>query len=441
MPIWRDKRLVSSDMDIVLLGLNHKTAPVEIREKLSVPQQAIGARLRQLLAAGEITEAMIVSTCNRVELLAAGKGLHHCIRTMKEALQGDGATAEDWPYDPYTYILVGEDAVEHLFRVASSLDSMVVGEPQILGQVKDAYRIAVANKACGPVLNRLLHAAFRVAKRIRTETEIGRRAVSVSYAAVELARSIFGSLESRILLLIGAGEMVELACRHFSNHGMRRILVTNRTAWRAQELAEQFRGEAVPFELFRKRLVDADIVLTCTGASRYLVDKEDVKQALRLRRNRAMFFIDIAVPRDVDPAVNDLPNAYVYDIDDLQSVVDRNLGHREEQIARAEEIIKAELAQVRRWTRSQEVMPTVRALMKKAEEIRSRELERTLPRLRDMGEGDKRLLELMTKAIVNKMLHDPLIKLKREAGSENQRIFLDAVRELFGIGEDSEREG
>lgn len=427
-------------MDIVLLGLNHKTAPVEIREKFSIPVEAIGARLRQLLASEEITEAMIVSTCNRVEVLVSGKGLHNCIKTMKEALLGDGARAEDWSYDPYTYALVGEDAVEHLFRVASSLDSMVIGEPQILGQIKDAYRIAVANRACGPVLNRLLHTAFRVAKRIRTETEIGRRAVSVSHAAVELARSIFGSLDSRTLLLIGAGEMVELACRHFSSHGMRRILVTNRTSSRAQELAAQFRGEAVPFDLFRKRLVDADIVLSCTGASHYLVDKEDVKQALRLRRNRAMFFIDIAVPRDVDPSVNELPNAYVYDIDDLQSVVDQNLGHRKEQIARAEEIIQGELVQVRRWTRSQQIMPTVRALIEKAEEIRSRELDRTLPRLRDIQEDDKRLLELMTKAIVNKILHDPLIKLKREAGSENQRIFLDVVRELFGIGEESDFE-
>ncbi len=428
-------------MDIVLLGLNHKTAPVEIRERFSIPEEAIGPRLSQLLATGEIAEAMILSTCNRVEVLAATKRLHNCMKTIKEALQADGARAGDWSYDAYTYALVGENAVEHLFRVASGLDSMVIGEPQILGQIKDAYRIAVANKACGPVLNRLLHTAFRVAKRIRTETEIGRRAVSVSYAAVELARSIFGSLENRTLLLIGAGEMVELACRHFSNHGMKRILVTNRTPSRARELAAQFRAEPVPFDSFRKRLVDADIVLSCTGASSYLVDKEDVRQALRLRKNRAMFFIDIAVPRDVDPAVNELPNAYVYDIDDLQSVVDRNLGHRKEEMARAEEIIRGELAQVRRWTRSQQIMPIVRALMQKAEEIRSRELERTLSRLRDVQEDDRRLLELMTKAIVNKMLHDPLIKLKRETGSENERIFLDVVRELFGIGQESDSEG
>lgn len=428
-------------MDIVLLGLNHKTAPVEIREKLSISEEAIGPRLKRLLATEGITEAMIVSTCNRVEVLAAAKHVHQCVKAIKEVLQGDGARAEDWSFDPHTYALVGEDAVEHLFRVASSLDSMVIGEPQILGQIKEAYRIAVANKACGPVLNRLLHTTFRVAKRIRTETDIGRRAVSVSYAAVELARSIFGSLESRTLLLIGAGEMVELACRYFSNHGMKKILVTNRTASRAQELAAQFRGEAVPFELFHKRLVDADIILSCTGSSRYLVDREDVKQALRLRRNRSMFFIDIAVPRDVDPSVNELPNAYVYDIDDLQSVVDRNLGQREEELARAQEIIRAELAQVRRWTRSQQIMPTVKALMQKAEQIRSRELQRTLPRLRDIREDDKRILDLMTKAIVNKMLHDPLSKLKRETGSEKQGIFLDVVRELFGIGQESDPEG
>jgi|YNPNPStandDraft_1061719.scaffolds.fasta_scaffold00234_15 glutamyl-tRNA reductase len=424
-------------MNIVLFGLNHKTAPVEIRERLSIPGDETGARLSQLLAAPEIDEAMILSTCNRVELLACANHIDGSIEAMKEVLQRGRGRAQAWPYDGYCYALVGEEAVAHLFRVASSLDSMVIGEPQILGQIKEAYRVALANKACGPVLNRLLHTAFRVAKRIRTETGIGKRAVSVSYAALELAKSIFGSLQSKTLLLIGAGEMIELACRHFSEQGMRRILVTNRTASRAQELAAQFGGEAVPFELFRKRLTDADIILSCTGAGHYVLDREDVRQALRLRKNRAMFLIDIAVPRDVDPSVNQLTNAYLYDIDDLQAVVDRNLGQRKEEIGRAEEIIQHEIAQFRRWSRSQQIMPVVRALVRKAEEIRSAELAKTLPRLGGLQEDERRSIEVMTRAVVNKILHDPLTRLKREAASGNQRIFMDVVRELFGLEEDS----
>jgi glutamyl-tRNA reductase len=333
-------------------------------------------------------------------------------------------------------VLVDREAVRHLFEVASSIDSMVVGEPQVLGQVKDAYRISTECKTSGPLLNRVLHQTFRVSKRVRSETLIGRHAVSVSYAAVELARNIFESFEDKSVLLVGAGEMVELAVKHFVERGAGRTLISNRTLSRAQALAWEFRGEAVPFESLSERLAEADIVLTCTGSQEPVIRAEDVKGALRRRKNRPMFFIDIAVPRDVDARVNDIENAYLYDIDDLQRVVAENRDQREGEIEKARAIIDGEVSRFLTWYQSLEVEPTIKAMRQKAEDMRRAEVQKTLARFPGLGEKERDSVEAMTRTLVNKILHHPVTTLKRESGKDGSGVYVGMVRDLFGLEEE-----
>jgi glutamyl-tRNA reductase len=419
-------------MNVILVGLNHKTAPIEIRERISISEDHIGESLHQLLEFSEIKEAMILSTCNRVEVLLHGTHVHRVVDVVKD-LFSDNDNLERSEINKYLYAFVDNEAVDHLFRVTSSLDAMVVGEPQILGQVKDAYRTAVDCRTCGPILNKLLHYAFRVAKRVRTETGIARNAVSVSYAAVALARNIFESLAEKAVFLIGAGEMIELAARHFVEQGVSRILITNRTYSRAELLAVEFGGEAIPFEDFRKRLTEVDIILSCTGAQAHIIDAEDVKRTLKLRKNRSMFFIDIAVPRDVDPEVNQLENAYLYDIDDLQNIVDSNIAQRKNEIAKANRIIEREVKKFSAWVQSLEVTPTIKGLREMAENVRRQELMKTLRQLKHLNEDDQESLESMSRAIVNKILHPAITQIKREGGVNGQKIYVDLARKLFGL--------
>ena len=418
-------------MDILVVGINHHTAPVEVRERLAFADEELPAALETLMAEDSLREAMILSTCNRVEVWAAAEAP----AAVREVLANHLAKARG--VDPETlrpllYAREGLEAVAHLFRVAASLDSMVVGEPQILGQVKAAYAQAHAAGAAGPLLSRAVHAAFRAAKRIRTETAIARSAVSVSYAAVELARKIFGDLGGKAVLLLGAGEMSELAARHFRDRGIARLLVANRTPGRAEELARQIGGEALPSLEAALHNAEADIVLCSTAAPGYLVTRVDAQRLLAARRHRPVFFIDIAVPRNVEPSVNELDGAYLYDIDDLQAVVESNRKEREREAERAEALVLEELDRFAGRLADRAAVPTIRSLRERVEEIRQEELARTLGRLKEASPETRAAVEALSASLVNKILHTPIQRLKLERGEG--RRFRELVRDLFDLG-------
>ncbi|MDA8122483.1 MAG: glutamyl-tRNA reductase [Deltaproteobacteria bacterium] len=420
---------------IVIVGLNHRTAPVEIRERLAFPAEAIGHALRGLIGRGEVAEGVILSTCNRVEVCVlageAGKGA----AAVKDFLSGHhGIPMEE--LNGYLYHYDGEEAVKHLFRVSSSLDSMVLGEPQILGQVKDAYGYATEFRAIGPILDKFFNKAFSVAKRVRTETKVASSAVSVSYAAVELAKKIFGNLKDKTVMLIGAGEMCELAARHLLSAGVKGILVTNRTFERAVKLAEEFKGTAVRYEEILSHLKMADIILSSTGAPHFILKRGDVEEVIRIRKNRPMFFIDMAVPRDIDPDANQIDNVYVYDIDDLNNVIETNIEERQREAARAEEIVRAEVRGFFRWLEAQQVTPTIVMLRKKFEEIRNAEVAKALSALGTDDPKTKKVVESLASAILNKVLHPPVSALKRDVDGRDVTEMVATVRELFDLPED-----
>lgn len=419
-------------MHIVIVGLSHKTAPVEIREKLAFAPAAMERPLRKLLELPPIAEGLIVSTCNRVELCAASKEPEAAMAAMRRFLADYHEIYLDEISD-HLYGYQGEDAIRHLFRVASSLDSMVLGEPQILGQIKTAYGYASEYKTAGLILNRFLHKAFSVAKRVRTETAIASNAVSVSFAAVELARKIFDQLDNKAVMIIGAGEMCELAARHFVTNGVSKVLVTNRTFERAEKLAAEFQGKAVPFEYFVEHLAETDIVLTSTGAPNFILGQRQMEEVLKRRKNRPMFLIDIAVPRDIDPKVNDLDNAYLYDVDDLQGVVQANLKERKKEASKAEAIVEQEIGQFHQWLANLEVKPTIIALRRKLEEIRQQEVEKTFGNLKDLSDKERKSIEAMANAIINKILHQPTAILKQSQNDTSGEDYVDAIRTLFDL--------
>jgi len=419
-------------MHIVVVGLSHHTAPVEIRERLAFAPTAMEKPLRQMMALPAVAEALIVSTCNRVELYAATKDPDTATAALRRFLADyHGVVLEE--VEQHLYDNQGEEAIRHLFRVASSLDSMIIGEPQILGQIKTAYGYAVEFKTAGLILNRFLHKAFSVAKRVRTETGIASSAVSVSFAAVELARKIFDRLDDKAVMIIGAGEMCELAARHFVSNGVTKVLVTNRTLERAERLAAEFQGRAVPFEEFTDHLAQVDIILTSTGAPTFILGHRQMEDVLRRRKHRPMFLIDIAVPRDVDPKVNTLDNVYLYDVDDLQGVVQANLKERQKEAHRAEAIVGEEIGQFHLWLANLEVKPTIVALRKRLEEISAQELAKTFGNLKDLTDQQRRGIEAMANAIVNKILHRPTMVLKRTQHGSSGEDYIDAVRELFEL--------
>ena len=428
-------------MNVFIVGLSHKPAPVEIREKVAFPPTAMEKPLHALVDLPDINEGLIVSTCNRVELYVVSRNPDAAEQHVRRFLANwHNLDAEE--LDKHLYAYQGEEAIRHIYRVSASLDSMVIGEPQILGQIKTAYGYATEFKTSGIILNRLLHKAFSVSKRLRTETELASNAVSVSFAAVELARKIFDTLEDKTVLLIGAGEMCELAARHFVSSGVSRVLVTNRTFERAEKLAEEFQGRAIHFEDFANQLDQVDIVLTSTGAPDYILGRKQVEETLRKRRNRPMFFIDIAVPRDIDPGVNDVANVYLYDVDDLQGVVQANLKQRHKEAKKAEAIIDEEIGQFYKWLSELDIVPTIVALRKQFEEVRQQELEKTLSRNSAFGESERKALEGLTSAIINKLLHSPIAVLKRSQNDAAGDTYVDAVRTLFELpapgGEDDE---
>lgn len=422
-------------MEIVLIGLSHKTAPVEIREKFCIPREKVKEFLGQLAGVPGVREGMVLSTCNRLEVLGVVESVENETVRIEDMLAGIAEISAK-ELNPYLYLRTGEEAVKHLFRVTSSLDSMVLGEPQILGQVKEAYSQAVESKVSGLILNKLFHRSFFVAKRVRTETKIASQAVSVSFAAVELAKKILGNLEGKRAMLIGAGEMSELAARHLVNQGVREILVTNRTHQRALDLAQAFQGQAVPFEDFPRQLKNVDIVLSSTGSTQYIIRREQLTEVIRARKNRPMFFIDIAVPRDVDPAINEIANVYVYDIDDLQGLVEFNKEERKKQVQQAEEIVAQGVGAFNGWLRSLEVVPTILALRNRMEEIRKGEVDKALSLFKNASDDERKALDLLTNSIINKILHHPISLLKHQESRDHGKIYVEMTRKIFRLDEE-----
>lgn len=423
-------------MELLVIGLNHNTAPIAIRECLAFPEDNLEEALSKVHALSSIKENMIVSTCNRVEIYAATREAERAIHDLKDFLsQYHGLPLKE--FDRSLYVHIGEEAVRHIFRVASSLDSMVVGEPQILGQIKEAYDRAQQSKTSGLILHRLLHRAFHVAKRVRTETKIAISAVSVSSVAVELAKKIFGTLEKKTVLLMGAGEMCELAARHLVSGGAEKILVTNRTDERAVALAQRFKGEAIPFEEMVQGLRKTDIVISATNSPGYLMSHDQITKVMRDRKQRPIFFIDIADPRDIEPKVGDIENVYLYNIDDLQKVAHENIKDREKEAQKAEAIVEDEVLKFVNWYHSLDVTPTIVALRKKFEEIRKKELEKTLSLHPDLSDKEKKSLEALTSSIINKILHAPITLLKRTDEEAMSDLYLDTLHTLFGLPEKS----
>ena len=415
-------------MTLALIGVNYKTAPIELRERIAISREDLPETTRALAAVPGVAECMIVSTCNRVEILAALEG---------QPVDLPGFLHRQFGLDPallapHIYQHHDQDAVRHLFRVAASLDSMVVGEPQILGQVKEAFTVARASGTVGAHLEHLLQSAFAAAKRVRTETEIGSNSVSIASVAVELARKIFGSLNGRTVFLVGAGKMSELAARHLVQQGAGTILVTNRTQERARLLAEPFKGRVIPFEQLYEAASEADIVISSTGAPHPIFRREHCQAFMHRRRNRPMFFIDIAVPRDVDPAVNQLEGIFVYDIDDLQAVAASHMAERSRQAGDAEALIAAEVARFHERQRTVNVAPAIVALQHQAEEIRQAEMRRMQAKLGTLSAEQAAAVEALTRGIVNKFLH-PHMQALKQAARENDSARVEALCDSWSL--------
>lgn len=426
-------------MNLIIVGLSHKTAPIEIREKLSFPAQTIGEPLNRFCQLDGINEGVILSTCNRVEIFAVTRDIENGLWQTKKFLSDYHNIPLD-KLDEHLYTYTSEDAVKHLFKVATGLDSMVLGEPQILGQVKEAYGYALLHRTTGIIMHKLFHKTFSVAKRIRTETKIGSNAVSISYAAVELAKKIFGTLEGKSVMLIGAGEMAELAATHLISNGVQKILVSNRTYEKAIELAKAFNGTAIMFREFTHYLKEVDIIIASTAAPKFIITPEQVEGVINERKNRSMFFIDISVPRNIDPLINNIPNIYLYNIDDLQGVVEANLKERSKEAKAAEIIIDEERDSFYKWVKSLDVVPTIAALKKKLENIRKTELDKALSVTTNLQEKDIKIIDAMTKAIINKIAHDPVIHLKKEANKVEGDFYIEAARKLFDLDTEAEKE-
>jgi len=419
--------------DIVLMGLNHKTAPVELRECVAFSKDEISAALVELRDYHAIEEVIFISTCNRVEVLMASENVEDAVNITTDYLSHRKKIPSRTELEKSLYVHKGDEAVRHIFRVASSLDSMMIGEPQILGQIKDAYLKAVSKKASGVILNRLLHRTFFVAKRVRTETGIGDHAVSISYAAIELGRKIFGSLEGKKVLLIGAGEMAELAVEHLIRNRVGKIHVANRTFERGLEMAGRFRGEAIRFDEIPGLLQHVDIIISSTGSPDFVVRHEQVKRVVRKRKNRPIFFIDIAVPRDIDPRINRIGNSYVYDIDDLKGVIEDNIEDRNREALKGARIVDESVIQFRHWFDSLDVVPTIVALRSKMNGIASAEMKKTFQSLNHLSDQDCRAIERMTQALINKFMHDPTLCLKNNHFHGDRSVLLDTARKLFKL--------
>jgi len=418
-------------MRFSITGVNHKSAPVEVRERLAFDEPSIAAALLDLKSRPGFCEGMILSTCNRVEVALTCEDAT-ALLAVDEFLADTRHVARDW-VTPYLYRYEDGDAIRHLFRVASSLDSMVVGEPQILGQLKSAYALAKEHGAVSGFLDTLLTRAFNVAKRVRSETEIGANAVSVSYAAVELARDIFGTLDDKKVMIVGAGKMSELAARHLRRSGATHIFVTNRTHERAVEMAQVFDGKIIEYTKLMAFLPEVDIVITSSGAPHYILTRDEMKKVIDARRNRPMFLIDIAVPRNIEPSVNKLDNVFLYDIDDLQKVVDTNLVGRMESAEEAEAIIREEVERMMARLKTREVVPTIVSLQEQLEKLRIGELTRMRGKFGALTPEQEEALIALTKGIINKIAHGPISELRRQANEPDGHQIVLAIRKVFRL--------
>jgi glutamyl-tRNA reductase len=421
--------------EIVIVGLNHRSAPIEVRESVAFENAYLRDALARLQGYPSIDEGVILSTCNRVEVVAAAADRREAFSDITGFLSEQKAHRQLGPIEEHIYCYHGADAVRHLFRVAASLDSMVVGEPQILGQLKAYYERAQQAGTVGTILHRLFHRSFSVAKRVRTETGVGSGAVSVSSVAVDFAKRIFDRFDDKTVMLIGAGKMGDLMARHLQSHGVRSLMVTNRTFERAVELAERIHGNPIRFEDFPQYLKMADLVIGCAGASEVLVDAAQVDKVLRERKQRAMFFIDVGDRRNFDAKINDLDNVYLYNIDDLKSVADENLQGRSHEADKAEGIVQDEVQSFVRWIGSLEQVPTITALRQRFDDIRRGELEKSLGgSLKDLSDQQRAALEDMTTAMINKMLHGPIAQLKNNRDDDNEAtLYVAALKKLFDL--------
>lgn len=424
-------------MELLVLGLSHKTAPVAVREKFALPEDAVPQAAERARGVPGCKESFLVSTCNRVELYAACENagaLEDALGTVMAEVGG----ANPGVVRPHLYAHSGPQAIRHLFRVAASLDSLVVGESQILGQLKAAYESCRQGGQTGPVLHRAMERAFTVAKRVRSETGIGRSAVSVSSVAADLASQIFGNLNTCTVLLVGAGKMGELAARHFKTHGARELLVANRNFDRARALAESLGGHPRSLEELETLLAQAEVVVTSTGAPHYIITAAMVKRALKVRKYRPIFFIDIAVPRNIEPAINTLDNVYLYDVDDLSTIANENLAGRKREAEAAERLVEDEAARFLKDLAGSSVTPTLQALRKRADELKAVELERALKKLGDLDEKQRKSIEMLADGVVNKLLHEVFMGLKEAARDDRGEEVASTVRRLFKLEEPNE---
>ncbi len=416
-----------------LVGLSHHSAPIELRERLAVAEGDAGTEGKKVLESVGFDECALLSTCNRVEVVGYGNPTRIAAPAVADILASEhGVAAGD--VRAHLYVHEDRDAARHLFRVASSLDSMVVGEPQILGQLKASYEAAVRAGTAGSVLHRVFHKSFSVAKRVRSETGIGGRGVSVSSVAVDLATQIFETLGEKTALVIGAGKMAELTARHFRARGIGGLMFANRTFDRAVELAREFNGTPVAFDDLARYLPIADVIIGSAAAGEFLLRAETVQEAIRERNYRPTFLIDLGVPRNFEPRINDLPNVYLYDIDDLEGVIGENREQRSREAARAEEIVTLEVETFWRWFQNLEAVPTIVRLRGRAEDICRHEVARTLGAMASLKDEDKRAIEAMAQSIVNKLLHEPISRLRR--GEDPNAEELIVARRLFGLDED-----
>ncbi|MTV47476.1 glutamyl-tRNA reductase [Heliobacillus mobilis] len=419
-------------MFIFVVGLNHKSAPVEIREQLSFPEHILESSLHRLKSEPGIEGCAILSTCNRTEIYAATTDLEKGQAAVKRFFSNSGPLqVDDFANSIYTHTLY--DAIRHLFRVSAGLDSMVLGETQILGQVRRAYQAACDYGTSNGIINTWFQQAITVGKRVRTETGIDQHAVSISYTAVELARQVFDSLEGRTALILGAGKMSELTLTHLIANGVTTVLVANRTRERADELARKCGGKAVSFAELEQHMEVADIVISCTAATHYVIRRNLVETVMAKRPERPLFLIDIAVPRDIEPAVGTVQSVHLFDIDDLNSVVDRNLAERQKAASQAEVIIEEEIHEFIKWLNSLFVVPTIVALRNKGDAIKEKELERVLGKLKSLSEKDKKTLGAMASSIVKQLLHDPVIQIRHYAASPEGHLYSEILQNLFSL--------
>jgi glutamyl-tRNA reductase len=419
-------------MKLLVTGVSHKTAPVEVRECLAFRDEALPAALADLKAREGVAEALILSTCNRVEVTVTTEDSADP-RAIVDAFLADHKAVSPHTIGPHLYRYEGRDAIHHLFRVAASLDSMVVGEPQILGQLKAAYAAAKDSGAVCGWLEGLLARAFSVAKRVRSETGIGQMAVSVSYAAVELARKIFGSLANRTVMIAGAGKMSELAARHLRRSGASHVFVTNRTHERALEMAALFQGTPVEYTRFVALLPEVDILIASSGAPHYILHKDEMQRVIAARRNRPMFLIDIAVPRNIEPSVNEIDNVFLYDIDDLQEVVNANLRERMKAAERAEELVAEEVERTMARLKVADVTPTIVGLQEQLEQIRTGEIEKARRKYGPFTPEQEQAIEALTHGIMNKIAHGPISEIRNHAGHPEGAHVIAAIRKAFHL--------